>query len=369
MNEESKQMNIPNMSISSVIEKLQTLYCSAIENKIAFKSFPTPFFWGAAGIGKSEGVYQMAQGIEEKTGKKVSVTDVRLLLFSPVDLRGVPAADSERRFTNWLMPKIFDMEKGDDHINILFLDELSAAAQSVQAAAYQICLDRRIGEFKLPDNCIVIAAGNRTTDLSVSYKMPKALCNRLMHFNIKSDYKEWRNWAVEHGVADKVIAFLDFDNSRLCVEPGGSDLAYATPRSWFFVSTLLNNADGDYKSVRELISACIGVDMTMEFEAFCAGYVDTFSISDVVKGKRVALPKTHDLMYAMLTGLVAELKNKGDRMSADEFDNVFTYAIRFPKDFCMAFMKEISKISGMDLKLMKCQVFQKWLSQNKQYLK
>ncbi len=368
MNEELKQMNIPSLSVSRVIETLEDLYCIAISNKLPLKQIPTPFFWGPAGVGKSEGIYQMAKNISLKTGKEVNVTDVRLLLFSPVDLRGVPVADKEKQFTNWLMPKIFDMNKSDNCVNILFLDELSAAPQSVQAAAYQICLDRRIGEFVLPDNCIIIAAGNRTTDQSVSYKMPKALCNRLMHFNIKSDYETWRIWAIKNGISDKVIAYLAFDTSRLCVEPENSDLAYATPRSWAFVSTLLKCNGNNPKKIHELIAACVGNDTAIEFEAYCDGCLNMPSIQDVIAGKCTELPKTHDVMYAMVSGLIAAIRDMGEKLSIEELDNICSYALRFPKDFCMSFMNDIMHLPELNLKLMKCQGFQKWLSKNKSFI-
>ncbi len=368
MKTETIQMNIPSMGITNAIEQLGNLYCSTITANISLCELPTPFFWGPAGIGKSEGVYQLADIIRDKTGKNVVVTDVRLLLFSPVDLRGVPVADEEKHFTNWLMPKIFDMNKGADYINILFLDELSAAPQSVQASAYQICLDRKIGEFKLPDNCIVIAAGNRTTDQSVSYKMPKALCNRLMHFNIISDYESWRAWAVENEISDKIIAFLALDNSRLCVEPESSDLAYATPRSWAFASTILKNMSDDVHGAYPLIAACIGNDNALEFEAFCRGYANMPSISDVLSGTFTELPKTHDIMFAMVSGLIATIKGKGEELTVEELDNACDYATRFPRDFCMTFMKDLLNVSKASQKLIKCQSFQLWLSKNKRFI-
>ena len=71
---------------------------------------------------------------------------------------------------------------------------------SVQAAAYQITLDKKIGEHKLPSNCIVIAAGNRVTDKSVAYQMPKALANRLLHMEIEADFTSWNSWAVNAGI-------------------------------------------------------------------------------------------------------------------------------------------------------------------------
>lgn len=347
---------------------MTTLYLGAIENSISFKAIPTPFLWGPAGVGKSEGVCQLAENIQKSTGKATKVTDVRLLLFSPVDLRGVPMADSEKRFTNWLMPKIFDMNDSDDVVNILFLDELSAAPQSVQAAAYQISLDRKIGEFALPANCIVVAAGNRTTDQSVAYKMPKALCNRLMHFNISTNYDEWRTWAQNNGVSDKIIAYLAFDNSRLCMEPESSDLVYCTPRSWEFVSTLLKACGDEPEEIHDLIAACVGNDAALEFEAFCKGYVNLPPVDEIVKGKCKVLPKTHDVMYAMVSSLVSFVLDKGNEISIDELNNICDYVLKLPKDFCMSFMKDVNRIEGMNLRLMKCNSFQNWFSKNKRFV-
>lgn len=227
---ENTNINIPAATVDGFIDTLAQVYTAALKAGISLKSIPTPFLWGPPGVGKSEGVRQLAERIEKNTGKRVIVTDVRLLLFSPVDMRGVPVADKNREFTNWLKPKLFAMDESPDCINILFLDELSAAPQSVQAAAYQICLDRTVGEHKLPDNCIVIAAGNRTTDRSVSYKMPKALCNRLMHLLVEPDYDAWKLWALNNGIDSRIVGYLAFDNSRLCAEPESSDIAYPTPR-------------------------------------------------------------------------------------------------------------------------------------------
>ncbi len=364
MKEELKQLNIPEMSISAITDRLGCLYTAAIRAGTPLRDIPTPFLWGPAGIGKSQGVHQLAARIERETGRRTAVTDVRLLLFSPVDLRGIPVADAERRFTNWLMPKIFDMEKGADFVNLLFLDELSAAPQSVQAAAYQICLDRRIGEFALPENCIVIAAGNRTTDGSVAYKMPKALCNRLMHFLVKSDYSAWRAWAVEHGVSDKVIAFLAFRADRLCVTPESSDLAYATPRSWAFVSTLLRNMGDDVSKTRDLIAACIGTDLAIELEAFCRGYASMPPIAEIAAGRCTILPRSHDVMYATVSSLISYLAEQGDALSAGELENACAYASRLPKDFCMSFMQDLLHLPNMNMRLMKCRSFQDWVSKN-----
>lgn len=368
METEELKMNIPRMSVSDITDRLANLYINAINMNIPLRKLPTPFLWGPAGIGKSEGVYQLAERIGKQTGKTTHVTDVRLLLFSPVDLRGVPVADAEKKFTNWLMPGIFDMSDSDDVINLLFLDELSAAPQSVQAAAYQICLDRKIGEFSLPSNCIVIAAGNRTTDQSVSFKMPKALCNRLMHFEVAVNYEDWRAWALQNGVSDRVIAYLAFDNSRLCVTPEGSDLAFCTPRSWAYVGTLLRACGDDPEVIQDLIAACVGTDTALEFTAFCKGYINLPPVKDIVSGRYTQLPRTHDVMFATVSSLIAYLIEAGESISVDELNNVYDYVIRMPNDYCMSFMNDASRIPDMKSRLMKCSSFQSWMNKNKRFI-
>lgn len=368
MNTETMNINIPNLTVSDAKRSLLTMYANAINKGISFTKLPTPFYWGPPGVGKSQSVYQLADELARETGKEVFVTDVRLLLFSPVDLRGVPMADEHREFTNWLKPRIFDMDQRDACINILFLDELSAAPQSVQAAAYQICLDRRIGEHKLPNNCIVIAAGNRTTDQSVSFKMPKALCNRLLHININSDYKSWRQWAVENAISDKVIAYLGFDNTRLYVEPETSDIAYPTPRSWAFVSTLLCTINDDPSRIHHLIAGCIGESSAIEFEAYCKGLLNMPDIGQIMQGCCNEYPKNHDVVYALISNLVTNLRNKCDELSIEQVDNVCRYVIHFPNDFVMSFMTDVSRIESVNKKLMKCHTFQTWLSKNKRLI-
>ena len=211
-------MYIPEMPVTNVINELASIYIPLIRGKMPYSSIPSPFLWGPPGVGKSDGINELAEVLEKETGKKVKVTDIRLLLFSPIDLRGVPIADESRQFTDWLKPRILDLDPSDKVVNILFLDELSAAPQSVQAAAYQLTLNRSIGEHKLPDNTLVMAAGNRTTDRAVAYKMPSALANRMMHYEICVDFKTWSQWAIEKGnIHPYVLGYLSYDMSKLYI--------------------------------------------------------------------------------------------------------------------------------------------------------
>ena len=144
-----KLTNIPSMTVGKTVDKLSHAYSTVIQNKLPVKIMPSVMLWGPPGVGKSQAIRQIAKKIEDRTGKSVKVTDVRLLLFNPIDLRGIPTSNADKTLAVWLKPQIFQMDADDNIVNILFLDEISAAPQSVQAAAYQITLDRVVGEHRM----------------------------------------------------------------------------------------------------------------------------------------------------------------------------------------------------------------------------
>ena len=372
MKQENTNMNVPELSVNEMIRELLAMYDGAVEAGIPFRTLPTPFLWGPPGVGKSEGIRQLGAELEAGNEVRVEITDVRLLLFSPVDLRGVPTADPQKQLAVWLKPEIFHMDPAEDVVNILLLDELSAAPQSVQAAAYQLTLDRRIGEHKLPENCIVIAAGNRTTDQSVAYKMPKALANRMMHFNIRSDFASWKEWALNHGIDERIIGYLSFDNSKLYQEPGTSDLAYPTPRSWTFVSTLLHvlGERAALEDAHRSICACVGMDTAVAFETWCRVYEHLPDTEAILRGTCREYPKTQDVLYALSASLLTAVGERRRVISQTALENVCAYAARFPADFAMSFFKDLNAMDdkGLRLKLMKCRAMQEWLTKNRKYL-
>ena len=277
---------LPLMSVEKAVGRLSEVYCSVLEKGLSPKVLPSVMLWGPPGVGKSQAVREIARNVETRTGKQVHISDVRLLLMNPIDLRGIPTANAEKTLAVWLKPEIFQMDPGEDVVNVLFLDEISAAPQSVQAAAYQITLDRVVGEHRLPDNCIVIAAGNRVTDRSVAFKMPKALANRLLHIEIEGNFESWQQWAVRACVNPKVIGFLGFRSDLLFgFDPKNDDLAFPTPRTWEMVSNLLNNTCDDVNTMFPLIAGLVGNGAATEFRSWCAVYFRLPNVADIFAGK------------------------------------------------------------------------------------
>ncbi len=357
-----EQVTIPSLSIEKMIGELTDIYTKIINKGLSPKIVPSVMLWGPPGVGKSQAVRQIAKELEYTTGKRCNVTDVRLLLFNPIDLRGIPTANEDKTLAIWLKPQIFQMDPSDRVINILFLDEISAAPMSVQAAAYQITLDRVVGEHKLPDNCIVIAAGNRITDKSVAFKMPKALANRLCHIDVKGSNDSWERWAVKNGINERVIGFIAFrPNYLMGFDAGNDDLAFATPRSWEMVSNILNLNGGNVKTSYSLIAGCIGTGTAVEFSSFCKLYDKLPRIDEIFDGKYVPVPKEPDILHALVSSMTAYAREY--KTDLRKISNSISYAMGMPADFAAVLFKNYCAIEkGYKDFLMKIPEFYKWMS-------
>ncbi len=357
--------NLYELTVDKMVRQLSTAYVSLIKSHISFKEFPSVMLWGPPGVGKSQGIRQVAKVISEKTDKKVEITDVRLLLFNPVDLRGIPTANEDKTLAVWLKPKIFQMDESPDVVNILFLDEISAAPQSVQAAAYQITLDRTVGEHKLPENCIVVAAGNRVTDRSVAYTMPKALANRLCHIEIVGNHQSWHQWAIGKGINSIVLGFLSYNPSMLMnFDSSSGNLAFPTPRSWEMVSNILNNVSDNLKDVLPLVAGCIGDDTAYELLSWCEIYSEIPDVEDVFNGSATSVPKRPETLFALSSEIITYAKNKATEA---EVHNAVNYAEKLPLEFRNRIFEDFLQIKSLVKTLSKIYAFNDWFHRSGRY--
>ena len=357
-----RRLGSPELTVAQMVTQLSSAYTAIINSGTQLKKFPSVMLWGPPGVGKSQGVRQIANVIAEQTGKRVDITDVRLLLFNPVDLRGIPTANADKTLAVWLRPKIFQMDENPDVINILFLDEISAAPQSVQAAAYQITLDRTVGEHRLPDNCIVLAAGNRVTDRSVAYTMPKALANRLCHLEIASDTKSWHEWAVGAGINDAVLGFLDYNPSLLMgFDTAGDGLAFPTPRSWEMVSNILNHVSDNVAGVIALISGCVGDAAAYEFLTWCEVYRKIPSVEAIFAGTASGVPSRPETLFA-LAARIASYAQK--HHSKAEIKHALEYLSRIPVEFRNRVYEDLLQIKSIRRQLCDNLAYDDWFQRS-----
>ena len=352
--------NIPVIDVDKSINILSTMYSNVINNNFELSRMPSVMLWGPPGVGKSQSIRELAKILKESTNKNVVITDVRLILFNPIDLRGIPTANEDKTLAVWLKPKIFDMDDSNDTINILFLDEISSASPSVQAAAYQITLDRKVGEHKLPINCIVIAAGNRVTDKAVAYQMPSALANRFLHLEIEANFDSWNKWAIENDINQKILGFLKFRPKYLYTfDNTTTSLVFSTPRTWELVSNILNNVSDDVNMVFDLISGLVGTGIATEFKGWVRVYKDLPDINDIFDGKDVSVPSNTDTIYALTSAMVSYAKKYKDDLN--KIANSIRFAEKLPPDFSLILLKDYMYIDkDFKLKLLRIPEYEKW---------
>ena len=284
---------------------------------VAIKARRPVFIWGPPGIGKSDVVDGTATTLKRK------LRDLRLSLCDPTDLKGFPAPDKKTGVTHWLPSD--ELPTAKDGPGILFLDELNAAPQAVQAAAYQLLLNRRIGNYQLPDDWDIVAAGNRDSDRGATHRMPAPLSNRLIHINYDVSLEDWSKWAIDNGIRTEVLGFLRFRPNLLhAFDP--NQKAFPTPRSWQFVNDLLEqNMPGDIQY--EMLAGTVGEGAAAELEGFLRTYQQMPSPDAILLNPdSVPVPEDPATLYALSTAL-------GMRASQQTISNILKYTDRMPVEF------------------------------------
>lgn len=286
------------------------------------------FIWGPPGIGKSDIVHQIGDALD------AHVIDVRLSLWEPTDIKGIPYYSAEDNKMSWAPPvELPDAAMASQHkAIILFLDEMNSAAPAVQAAAYQLILNRRVGAYELPDNVYIVAAGNRETDKGVTYRMPAPLANRFVHLELAVSFDDWFEWAVDNKIHKDVVGFLQFAKRDLYdFDPKSPNRSFATPRSWSFVSELLED-NLDDETTTDLVSGCVGEGLAIKFVAHRKVAASMPNPTDILEGKiKEIKSKEISAMYSLTVSLCYELKeacDKGDK----KFDSKVDKFLRFMMD-------------------------------------
>jgi len=291
-------MNIPPVSIAAAKAALIEQYADPLLRRRA------SMLWGTRGVGKSSIVRQLA------THFNIPLVDLRLTTIEPVDIRGAIYADDALAKTVWFPPEF--LPAPDKPSGILFLDELTAADQRLQISAYSLILDRRVGNYRLPDGWQIIAAGNASFHGAVSHDMGTALADRMFHFNVQTVIDAFLDHATAMNFAPEVMAYLKVRPDKLddtASQVSADHLIGASPRGWEDISNVLKSGLTD-RAKRLFVQGRIGAANAAEFfgvlREIQAG-ADVVRLLAARPGAETAalLPKSLDALYGMIYGLLA----------------------------------------------------------------
>ncbi len=303
-----------------------------VVSRLIEKKLPV-FIWGAPGIGKSSVVKQIANE------KALEFFDLRLSLLDPTDLKGIPFFNADTKEGVWAKPSF--LPSRPESKGILFLDEINTAPPAVQASAYQLILDRKVGEYELPEGWSVVAAGNRENDRGVVYKMPPPLANRFVHFEMEADFNDWKTWAFKAGIESSIIAYLAYDKSMLFTfDPTSNEKSFATPRSWEYVDTIIKSAiEADL--ILDSISGAVGREAAVGYLSFKKVMNQLPDLSSILDGSlEAAEAEDAKIVMALAIGLVNALL---ENQSEAAIDNVLKFSLTLPGEFAIMLVKDMQQ--------------------------
>jgi hypothetical protein len=305
------------------------------------------YLWGPPGVGKSSVVRQAAR----ETG--LGMVDLRAVLLDPVDLRGLPRIHRDSAI--WCPPAF--LPRGGQ--GVLFLDELAQAPPLVQAACLQLTLDRKLGEYVLPEEWSVVAASNRQEDRAGAHRLISPLLNRFVHLDLEVSHDDWQEWAAQAGIAPEVRSFLRYRPVLLFqFDPLAAARAFPTPRSWEFVSQVLPHAPSEL--MHAVIAGCVGEGPAAEFAGFLRLCRELPDLDTILASPGTApVPKEPTVLYA-LVGALTECCRRSDQALLAAF---VTYAGRLPDEFAMLAMRDALAINP---KLIALPTAQAWLAKARQ---
>ncbi|MRR57061.1 MAG: AAA family ATPase [Deltaproteobacteria bacterium] len=280
------------------------------------------FLWGPPGIGKSQIVAQVAAEL------KLPLIDIRAVLLDPVDLRGVPSV--ENGTTRW-NPPIFLPTEGE---GVLFLDELSQAPDSVQSSLLQLVLDRKLGEYCMPEGWRILAAGNRVIDGTFSRKISKALGSRFAtHLELAVDLDEWCAWAINNNVPTEIISFIRLRPDLLHhFDPKSQGNSFPCPRIWANIGQFMGRLPQEAEL--PFFAGALGFGPAAEFTSYLQIYRDLPDVEDIMRNPDTAdVPGEPSVLYA-LCGAMSRKVTSGNAAQA------FCYMKRLPAEFQVVWLRD-----------------------------
>ena len=284
--------------------------------------------------GKSSIAKEIAKDLNLK------LIDVRLSQCDPVDLAGMISHDGKRG--KYLPMETFPLEGDAVPVDFngwfLLLDEFNSAPLSVQAAAYQLVLDRQVGQVNLHKNVAIMCAGNLSTDNAIVNRMSTAMQSRMIHLELTVNSKDWLEWAADNEIDYRILAYINFRPEHLHnFNPKHSDKTFPCPRTWEFLSKLIKPYETITYKKLPLVIGSIGEGTGREFSQFCEIFESLPTFDEILNTPdKVVISSEPSIKYA-ITGLIAKNAEESNIGKLKEF------VVRLPVEFQIIFLKQAAR--------------------------
>lgn len=286
---------LPSITVGELREIIKRQFTAGLQRPI--------FALGKGGIGKTESIGQLA---EEELG--IGFVDIRLLLYSETDLKGIPFVNQEHSHTIWLQNDILPRVERDGEQGILLLDEVTSCSKSVRTATYQLLNERCLGEYHLPSGWQVVCLGNGEEDGGQFTGLEGNFADRCAVFQVVADLDSWKGWALTAQIHPFILAYLTWCPQHLhTYDPEKEEFVFASPRSWKAVSDILFLFPHNDPLTMAQIQSNIGTSVGRSFLAFCKMEEKKGEIGEIFQGNLLPPPKSREALLMMIQGILFQL--------------------------------------------------------------
>jgi hypothetical protein len=275
-----------------------------------------------------------------RLGQPLELLDVRLIYCDPADLRFPIVEGGALRWVNSLFPEDRDWE------GIICLEELPQCPPLVQAAAMQLTLDRRVGDYVLPDGATIVACGNRQEDRAGAHRLLTPLISRLIHLELDVRPEDWTDWALENGVHASVVSLIQYKPGLLHQFDPAKNEPFPSPRTWHYASDALRCLPEDLRL--PVLTGCVGKGAAAELVGFMEieeGMKKKYPIERILADPAGAPvpPLSEGAILWALGGALAERARAKDKQTVHA---AMTYAMRLPVEFAAFAVRATIKAGG-----------------------
>lgn len=279
-----------------------------------------PYWVSGPGIGKTTMIKDIA--------KSMGLKPVALLgsQYDPAELAGwaLPVEGGDR-----MKRSIPDWFPDGSEPTLLILDEMPQSTVAVQNIFAQMVNEHRVGSHILPDNCYIVAAGNRTSDKAGTNTIPTHLRDRLLYVEIEADVEDTIAYFSSIGVDERICGYLRHRPDYLHQFDKDAD-ACPSPRSWERMSTILKFPI-DPLCMTYAMNGQIGKAAAADFMGYLKVTLQMPDIDDLIKQpSTTAIPTNPAILHAVCAAL-------SRRMSDKNAANIVTYLRRIPQQEFAAF--------------------------------
>ena len=253
------------------------------------------FLLGAPGIGKTAIMEQIAQELDLALVSYSMTHHTRQSALGLPFIMDKKYGNEDYKVTEYTMSEIiasvYDaMEATGKDSGILFLDEINCISETLAPSMLQFLQYKTFGRHRVPDNWIVVTAGNPAEYNNSVREYDIAMWDRLKKIEVEADYETWKEYAINKNVHPVITSYLSIKSNHFySISMTVDGKSFVTARGWDDLSQMIilyemNQLEVDHNLISQYIQdEKIAKDFSHYYQLFHKYQAD-YQVEEIING-------------------------------------------------------------------------------------